>query len=81
MSRIFSTARGLADTLKTGSWDETLLPRAFEITPERLRRAKVAQDAFEEANPHSALVDGLIMDTMLMVPPPSRSDIRAWLGF
>ncbi|KLT41356.1 FAD dependent oxidoreductase, partial [Cutaneotrichosporon oleaginosum] len=42
MARIFAVARGYADTLKKGRWDTALLPRCFEITEERLRRAEAA---------------------------------------
>jgi hypothetical protein len=47
MSRIFAVARGCADTMKTGVWDETLLPRSFELTAERLQRTLDAQAEFE----------------------------------
>jgi len=39
MSRIPATARSLAQHIATGQWD-TSLPRAFEITEERLTRAR-----------------------------------------
>ncbi|KAK8850329.1 hypothetical protein IAR55_004246 [Kwoniella newhampshirensis] len=47
MSRIFAVARGYADTLKTGVWDDRLLPRSFELTAERIQRTVDAQKAFE----------------------------------
>ncbi|KAK8847700.1 hypothetical protein IAR55_005559 [Kwoniella newhampshirensis] len=40
MSRIFSVGRALAKTLQTREWDETLLPRSFELTNERLERSR-----------------------------------------
>ncbi|WWD21793.1 hypothetical protein CI109_106281 [Kwoniella shandongensis] len=40
MSRIFSVGQALAATLQTGKWDESLLPRSFELTTERLERAR-----------------------------------------
>ncbi|KAK4686734.1 hypothetical protein P7C73_g3382, partial [Tremellales sp. Uapishka_1] len=40
MSRIFSTGRALASTMKTGVFDEKLLPRSFELTTERLNRVR-----------------------------------------
>lgn len=47
MSRIFACARGYADTLKTGHWDEALLPKLFELTQERLEKTARAQADFE----------------------------------
>ena len=47
MSRIFACARGYADTLKTGKWDEKLLPKLFELTQERLEKTAKAQADFE----------------------------------
>jgi hypothetical protein len=66
MSRIFVTARGLADTIRTGTWDAALLPPEFEITPQRLQRAQEAIRAFRKGNAHAAVVDGEIMDTRKM---------------
>jgi len=62
MSRIFVTARSLAHTLKTGTWDPALLPKEFELTAERLQRVKDAQLAFEKENPNMVMVDGELMD-------------------
>jgi hypothetical protein len=39
-SRIFSCAKSLAHTLKTGEWDERILPRCFAITTPRLERCR-----------------------------------------
>lgn len=39
MSRILCVTRSLAQHLQTGAWDPRL-PSSFEITPERLARAK-----------------------------------------
>jgi hypothetical protein len=39
MSRIPATTRSLAQHIITGQWDPSL-PKAFEITPERLKRGK-----------------------------------------
>ncbi|TXT10487.1 uncharacterized protein COLE_04421 [Cutaneotrichosporon oleaginosum] len=41
MARILTCTRGLAAQMKTGDWDERL-PRVFDITPERLQRARHA---------------------------------------
>lgn len=41
MARILTCTRGLALQMKDGQWDERL-PRCFDITPERLKRAQQA---------------------------------------
>jgi hypothetical protein len=62
MSRIFAVARGCADTMKTGVWDETLLPRSFELTAERLQRTLDAQAEFEaKYGPDAKVVHGEIV--------------------
>lgn len=61
MSRIFTTARGYADTLKTGTWDEKLLPRGFELTPERLRRAHDTEEEFKRSGREIVVVDGEVL--------------------
>lgn len=62
MSRIFAVARGYADTMKTGVWDEALLPRSFELTAERLQRTLEAQAEFEAKNgPDAKVVHGKIV--------------------
>ncbi|WWC65455.1 uncharacterized protein I303_108073 [Kwoniella dejecticola CBS 10117] len=50
MSRIFAVARGYANTLKTGVWDENLLPRSFELTEARLQRTLRAEREFDHNN-------------------------------
>lgn len=63
MSRIFAVARGYADTLKTGRWDAKLLPKCFQITEERLRRAEEAHKRWvEERGPNVKVVEGQIID-------------------
>lgn len=48
MSRIFAVGRALAETLRTGEWNEDLLPRSFEYTAERLERLIKIDKALEE---------------------------------
>lgn len=55
------TARALAHTLQTGEWDERL-PRAFEVTAERLQKAQDAKEAYERDGRSTAVVDGVIVD-------------------
>ncbi len=44
-SRIFSVAQALSKQLQTGNWDESLLPRSFELTHSRLDRvARMEKD-------------------------------------
>lgn len=63
MSRIFAVARGYADTLKTGRWDEKLLPRSFEITEERLKRTAEAHERWvKERGANAKVVEGQIID-------------------
>ncbi len=58
MSRIFAVARGYADTLKTGQWDESLLPFSFELTEQRLERASKAQADFQAVHGRNVRVHG-----------------------
>jgi hypothetical protein len=63
MARIFAVARGYADTLKTGVWDEALLPKCFQITEGRLARAAAAHARWlEERGPAVKVVEGQIVD-------------------
>ena len=50
MSRIFACARGYADTLKTGQWDDKLLPRLFELNQSRLDRMTKLEAEFKAKN-------------------------------
>lgn len=63
MSRIFAVGRGYADTLKTGEWDEGLLPKSFKITKERLRRTADAHAHWvRERGANTKVVAGHIID-------------------
>ncbi|BEI96614.1 hypothetical protein CcaverHIS631_0202030 [Cutaneotrichosporon cavernicola] len=63
MARIFAVARGYADTLKTGVWDEALLPKCFKITEERLARAEESHARWvRERGPACKVVEGQIVD-------------------
>lgn len=63
MSRIFAVARGYADTLKTGHWDERLLPKSFKITEERLKRTADAHAQWvKERGENTKVVAGVIID-------------------
>ncbi|KAL1406256.1 hypothetical protein Q8F55_007951 [Vanrija albida] len=61
MSRIFTTARGYADTLATGRWDGALLPPAFELTAERLERVAALHEQFVAAHGEACVVHGEIV--------------------
>ncbi|TXT08636.1 hypothetical protein VHUM_02764 [Vanrija humicola] len=64
MSRIFTTARGYADTLATGRWDAALLPPSFELTAERLERVAEQHSQFvAEHGVHARVVHGDIVYT------------------
>ncbi|WRT70480.1 uncharacterized protein IL334_007478 [Kwoniella shivajii] len=65
MSRIFTVARAYENILRTGTWDENLLPRSFELTSERLQSVLKAQQAFEAKNGTGKITDseGVIYET------------------
>ncbi|KAL7415205.1 FAD dependent oxidoreductase-domain-containing protein [Mrakia frigida] len=59
MSRIFSCARALSQTLQTGSWDDSLLPRSFEITAERLERVQEAERKAEREGLEEVMISAV----------------------
>ncbi len=63
MARIFAVGRGYADTLRTGAWDEALLPKCFQITERRLERAAEAHARWlKERGPAVKVIEGQIVD-------------------